>query len=71
MKIIKSKSKSKGYTVVGVDKRGVECIFLINKDGVNNYKKAINYWNKNWGQSHKAFYIKKSELMNTQLFTAC
>jgi hypothetical protein len=72
MEIIKSKRKKGLYCsqfiIDGLNEHGKPCSFIITTSQANTFKKAIEYWENNWGNRCKAFTIRNSEPINLQAY---
>jgi hypothetical protein len=75
MIIKKSKRKpgiySQWFAVEGLNEKGQQTTFLIGYNQAKTYKKAVEFWNKNWGNKCKAFVLRNCEPINDCIKYAC
>jgi len=64
MKIYMSKRKpgiyAQWFEVFGINEKGKECRFLIYANQAKTYPQAVRFWNKTWGKTCKAFYLRNA-----------
>lgn len=55
------------YTIIGLNRYGQKCYFLIYSSQANTYAKAVKFWNEMWGDSCTAFTLRNSEPFDESL----
>lgn len=59
------------FTVIGYNKRGNICHFLIYANQAKTYAQAVKFWNKTWGSTCKALVLRNAEPYSDCLAWAC